>query len=578
MAGINEREDFPKSPGIRLVVLPFVFFELVFFVGAVAYLVRVSLAEPAPSAAFTEGTWTVSNYVDVLADGYLLGRLGYSLSLGTVVTAVTVPVGFLYAYAAWRARGITKVTLLSSVVVSLLLSIVIKVYAWVILLSTDGAFNRILTVTVIEEPVTLVGNDFAVVVGLVYSMLPYVVLTIYSVLVTVDERALEAARDLGAGRVRSVREVVVPEAVPGIAAAAVICFSWSSVAYAAPVFLGSPSERTVAVETGRILIDNFDWAKAAALGVVSVVSVLTVVATVFLIWSVWRRFRGLSSGEVRRMNGVRGWIWKPTVLPDRLLPTAFGLCCAAVFSFLTLPIAVVVATSLSGSTPAAFPPESLSLRWYTGFVSDGDWLSSFGNSLLISAGTAVAAVSLGATAAYGLRGLKDGSRKAVVLFAVIPLATPLIVVAVSLVVLMGRFNAVGSYGAVVVGHTVITAPLALLITYGALSRVDWSTREAAIDLGATPVRAFREATLPQMRSAVVASAFVACVLSMHEFLVALFITDFTTRTVPVLTWITLRNRLDPTASVVSTVLVVGMVVGVSIAAAAVGIDRLAREL
>jgi ABC-type spermidine/putrescine transport system permease subunit II len=131
---------------------------------------------------------------------------------------------------------------------------------------------------------------------------------------------------------------------------------------------------------------------------------------------------------------------------------------------------------------------------------------------------------------------------------------------------------------VVVGHTVITAPLALLITYGALSRVDWSIRESALDLGATPFRAFREATLPQLRSAVVASVFVAAVLSTHEFLISLFMTDFTTRTVPVLTWITLRNRLDPTASVVSTLLVVGVLVGVGVAGAAVGLDRLAREL
>jgi len=257
-----------------LLALPFLAFETVFFLGAVAYLVRVSLAEPAASSAFVEGTWTVSNYADVLSDGYLVGRLLYSVRLGAVVTAVTVPLGFLYAYAAWRARGSRRVVLLSSVVVALLLSIVIKVYAWVILLSAEGIVNRLLTSTVAEGSVSFLGNDLGVVIGLAYSMLPYVVLTVYSVLVTLDERSLAAARDLGAGRLRSVYEAVLPGAAPGVAAAAVVCFSWSSVAYAAPVFLGSPSERTVAVETSRLLVDSFDWARAAALGVTSVVAVL----------------------------------------------------------------------------------------------------------------------------------------------------------------------------------------------------------------------------------------------------------------------------------------------------------------
>lgn len=263
---------------------------------------------------------------------------------------------------------------------------------------------------------------------------------------------------------------------------------------------------------------------------------------------------------------------------DRIEVACFRLVYLLILSFLVLPVVVIAATSLSPSAPASFPPEALSLRWYTGFVNDAEWTSAVVNSLVVAAATSALAAVLGVTAAYGLRSLDGKKRKAVMGLAVVPLATPLVVVAVSLVVLMGRVQAVGSYAAVVVGHTVITAPLALLITYGALSRVDWSIRESALDLGAKPFRAFREATLPQLRSAVVASVFVAAVLSTHEFLISLFMTDFTTRTVPVLTWITLRNRLDPTASVVSTLLVVGVLVGVGVAGAAVGLDRLAREL
>jgi len=263
---------------------------------------------------------------------------------------------------------------------------------------------------------------------------------------------------------------------------------------------------------------------------------------------------------------------------DRLGVACFRALYGLVFCFLAVPVLVIAATSLSPSAPASFPPEAVSARWYVGFVTDPEWSSALRNSLFVSCAVGILAALLGATAAYGLNSLEKRWKKSVLAVAVLPLATPLIVVAVSLVVLLGRFDAVGSYTAVVAGHTVITAPLGLLITYGALTRVDWSVRESALDLGAGRIRAFREATLPQLRSAVFASVFLAAVLSMHEFLVSLFITDFTTRTVPVLTWINLRNRLDPTASVVSTLLVVAAVLCVGVALITVGIDRLAREL
>ncbi|MCX2819102.1 ABC transporter permease [Haladaptatus sp. F3-133] len=283
---------YDKLSGVSAgaLVVPFVVFETVLFLGAGVYLLRVSLAEPTALSAFEEGTWTVSNYLDVMTDEYLMGRLSYSIRLGAVVTAVTVPLGFVYAYAAWRAEGRRKITLLSGVLVALLISIVIKVYAWVILLSPEGVINRLLVGTVTDSPVSLLGNSFGVVVGLVYSMLPYVVLTVYSVLATLDERSIEAARDLGAGRLRSVYEVVLPGAAPGVIAASVVCFSWSSVAYAAPVFLGSPSERTVAVEVGRLFTQSFDWSHAAALGVISMVAILSTAGAGTLTYTAWRRY------------------------------------------------------------------------------------------------------------------------------------------------------------------------------------------------------------------------------------------------------------------------------------------------
>lgn len=271
----------------RLLVAPVLMFEVVVFLGAILYLVRLSLYVPADVAPYRPGTWTLSNYANVLTDPLLQSRLVYSLLLGAVVTAITLVLGFVYAYAAWRASGRKRLLLLGAVLVELLISIVIKVFVWVPILSPEGTVNDALqAVGIITESLALVNNDIGVVIGLVYSMFPYVVLAVYAVLSTLDWATVEAARDLGASRVRSVLSVVVPQAVPGLVAGGITAFAWSTVAYAAPTVLGSKAQHTVASDANRF-ITNFEWPRAAALGVEAVVVVVLVVA---LALAVIRRF------------------------------------------------------------------------------------------------------------------------------------------------------------------------------------------------------------------------------------------------------------------------------------------------
>jgi spermidine/putrescine transport system permease protein len=290
------RDRFGNRTG--LLVIPVVVFELAVFAGALLYLLRMSFYASTTDGLYQPGTWTLDNYVQLVTDSYLQGRLLFSLQLGAVVTAITLVLGFLYAYAAWRADGRFRAVLLGAVLVELLISIVIKVYAWVPLLAPEGTFNSLLVGSgLVDEPLGLLSNDIGVVIGLVYSMLPYVVLAVYAVLTSLDWSLVEAARDLGASRPRSVLEIVVPQAVPGLLAGGITAFSWSTVAFAAPSILGSPAERTVASEASRFVNTTFDWPRAAALGIEAVVVVVLVIG---LTVAVVRRF-----GPADTTEGVR---------------------------------------------------------------------------------------------------------------------------------------------------------------------------------------------------------------------------------------------------------------------------------
>lgn len=264
----------------------------------------------------------------------------------------------------------------------------------------------------------------------------------------------------------------------------------------------------------------------------------------------------------------------------RLGTLAFRGVTVALLGFVLLPVAVVVATSLNAAPDVVFPPDRLSLRWYRAFLfEEGEWRRAFVNSLVVAAGTAVLATLLGTAGAYGVRSLPDGRlRRAVTTLVVLPLPTPVVVLALALSVYFARLGVGNGHLAVVLGHTLVTVPFVYVVVRATLARVDWQTREAARDLGASRWQAFRATVAPQIRAGVLAAAFVAAVLSLHEFLIALFVAGVDARTLPVLEWTALRNFVDPTVSVVSTLLILLALLLALPVVAVLGVERLARTL
>ena len=284
---------FEAQSGSRRSVLlmsPLILFELLVFVVPFAILVRISVSEQSQSLPYAEGTFTLASYIEVLESGLLQGIIVYSFRLGVVATVVAVVLATFYAYATWRADGLLKSALLFSVVLPLLTTLVIKTYAWVPLLAPNGtANNLLLAVGLLSSPVQIVPNTLGVVVGQVYVVFPYAMLAIYSVLSTVEWELVEAARDLGAGRIRSFYEVVLPEIMPGITVATIISFAWSVGAYSAPALLGAGSDRPFALEVQEQMLLNFNWPVATAL---STIMLVLMFVSIVGIYAVLGRFGG----------------------------------------------------------------------------------------------------------------------------------------------------------------------------------------------------------------------------------------------------------------------------------------------
>jgi spermidine/putrescine transport system permease protein len=221
--------------------------------------------------------WGLQNFVRAVQPLYL-GILARSFGLALVTTAGCLLLGYPVAY--WLARLCPlrfRNALLVLVILPFWTSFLVRMYAWMFLLRSEGTFNRLLALAGLG-PVELLYRDAAVLLGQVYGELPFMILPLYAALERLDPAVLEAAADLGARPARALWRVTLPLSRAGIAAGCVLVFIPSLGAFLAPDVLGGA--RTMYV--GTLIQGQFAVARDAPFG--SAVALLLSVLVVALLW------------------------------------------------------------------------------------------------------------------------------------------------------------------------------------------------------------------------------------------------------------------------------------------------------
>ena len=257
--------------------------------------------------------------------------------------------------------------------------------------------------------------------------------------------------------------------------------------------------------------------------------------------------------------------------------TAFRIAYLAVFAFLLAPFVVVAGTSLNASGAVVFPPSGVSLRWYDALLSSPDWIRAARNSLIVAGGTTALSTTLGVGAALGLRNVDSRSATVISGVALVPLMVLGVVLGVALLVFFSRLGLQQQLPTIVAAHSLWATPLTFSVMRATFARYDWRLRDAALDLGASRLRAFLEVVVPNVRAGLLAAACIAFVVSLQEFVMTLFLSGRETRTIPVLARNSLRNSLDPLVSVTSTLLVVAVLLVVFVVGVTAGLERVARD-
>ncbi len=238
-------------------------------------------------------------------------------------------------------------------------------------------------------------------------------------------------------------------------------------------------------------------------------------------------------------------------LPSALL---LGLV-TLVFVYLLLPVAVVVPLSFSAGKFLTFPPPGFSLQWYRNFFDRGEWTDSAWISIWVGLSVTALSVLLGTPAALALARVEFPGKRLVAAFLLSPIIAPGIIVAIGVYFAYARYGMVGHPIALVVAHTCLAVPFVVINVTAALQGVDRRLEQAALTLGATPIGAFRQVTLPLIRPGIFAGAVFAFITSFDELLVALYLSGSTAVTLPRRMWEQMHFNLDPTIAAVSTMLI-----------------------
>jgi putative spermidine/putrescine transport system permease protein len=237
---------------------------------------------------------------------------------------------------------------------------------------------------------------------------------------------------------------------------------------------------------------------------------------------------------------------------------AFLILVTAIFTFLLLPLVIVVAVSVNPGNVAAFPPTGFSLLWYARALQSDLFMGGLLNSLLLGASSAVASTIVGTAAAVALVRARFPGKNLLEGVLLSPLVVPGIVLGIAL---LAAFAAVGfrdALGRLMLGHLLLTLPYCIRTVMISLRRVDPVLEQAADTLGASPRRIFAEITLPLIKPGMLAGALFAFVMSFDNVPVSIFLTDASTTTLPLAIISYLEYNFDPSVAAISSLVIIVM--------------------
>jgi putative spermidine/putrescine transport system permease protein len=585
--------DLGKRWGRHILLLgPLVAYLVVFFIYPLSGVFIKSVFDP---------EFTNKHFLVLIEHPVYMKVLWNTLEISIGITLIAVVFGYPVAYYLSSSKSNWGTILLIAILLPFWMSVLVRTYAWMIILGRYGAVNSFLMNTgLINGPVPLMYNRLGVYIGMVYVMFPYTILPMLSVMQGIDRTLMQASDNLGATPWQSFRHVFLPLSMPGVGASLILTFIRSMGFFITPALMGSPRDTMIAMSIQEHLDELWNWGFSSALSVILLIVVLVLIF-------IYNRFFGLDllmGGKVKsrvtssdtaheegmasrrgviariweglwneeRASGLDKLIWR---LQDHLGElrdviyrldlkfirevnwnrTAVTTICIFVFIFMILPVFTVIPMSFSNDVSLYFPPREWSLEVFKEFFLSETWMRSTGNSFRVAIQVMFLATFLGTLASLSLvRGNYRGKQYWYSLI-LSPIIIPVIVSAVSIYFFLAKLNLVGTITSLVLAHTVLAVPYVVIVMTSTRKGFDEGLEQASMSLGAGKVRTFFKITFPLIRPGVLTALLFAFIASFDELVGAMFICGVDAVTLPKQMWDGIRDEINPIIAVVATLLI-----------------------
>lgn len=250
-----------KALKLFALIAPGVVLLMVGLIWPFATMLQMSFLDKFPGDA----SLTLNNYAQFATDSYFLGIAIRTFALAIIVTALTAIIGYPVAWYLARSQSRWKHLVFLAVVSPLLVSIVVRTIGWTILLGNEGLVNAFLIATgIVDQPLRLMQSFWSVVAGMTHVLLPFMILSIASVLGKIDQSLLEASAVMGATPLRSFIRVVLPLSIQGVASGSVIVFCLCIGAYITPIWLGRGHVTVMSIAIYEQMVVMVDWPLGSA--------------------------------------------------------------------------------------------------------------------------------------------------------------------------------------------------------------------------------------------------------------------------------------------------------------------------
>lgn len=570
----------PKS----LLTAPAAVYFAVFFIAPVALVAWYSFGfKPGIFGFHDNSKLSLDRYREALG-GPFVGTFENTLLIAGIGTVLTLIIGLPFAYfIAVKASPRAKPILLGLVLVPFWCNFLVRTLGWQLVLAPDAILSHILQSTgLISAPLNIMYTRLAVQIGVVYNYLPLMILPLYVAFERLDPALREASKDLGANRFRTLTQVTLPLAMPGIATGVLLVFVPLMGDYITASVLGGAKGNMVGVLVASWFEAGSNWALGSAEAMLLILAILgTVViggAVALLVrWAI-RRSRRV---EIVPVSGRSDVVVAADELPG---PSRFGSALGRVgvrllriwpilvYVFLFLPIAYIVVYSFNNGR--------LFLNWggfglngYASALQTPEIMAAVGTSFKAAVGTAALATVLGSLA--GLSLARHSGRWSKVFMAILALimVTPEIMMAISelpWLVSLGVDHHISIFNngivRLVVSHSLFSTAVVAFIVRARMSGVDDALESAAADLYAPPFRRFYQITLPLMMPAVVAGALMSFTLSLDDVILSSFVSVEGQTPWPVYVFSAVRSGLRPNVASMATMMLIVTLVVMGLAA------------